>query len=46
VAIVKATTHFEDPEIIAEVSKKLGEAMPGLDIKQIPTEELLAPRGW
>ena len=45
-AIVKATTHFQDPEIIAEVSKKLGEAMPGLDIKQIPTEELLAPRGW
>ena len=45
-AIVKATTHFQDPEIIAEVSKKLGEAMPGLDIKKIPTEELLAPRGW
>jgi pyridoxal 5'-phosphate synthase pdxS subunit len=45
-AIVKATTHFQDPKIIAEVSKKLGEAMPGLDIKQIPTEELLAPRGW
>ena len=45
-AIVKATTHFQDPEIIAEVSKNLGEAMPGLDIKQIPAEELLAPRGW
>ena len=45
-AIVKATTHFQDPAIIAEVSKNLGEAMPGLDIKQIPTEELLAPRGW
>jgi pyridoxal 5'-phosphate synthase pdxS subunit len=45
-AIVKATTHYQDPEIIADVSKKLGEAMPGLDIKQIPTEELLAPRGW
>ncbi|MFC2021858.1 pyridoxal 5'-phosphate synthase lyase subunit PdxS [Chloroflexota bacterium] len=45
-AIVKATTHFQDAEIIAEVSKNLGEAMPGLDIKQIPTEELLAPRGW
>jgi pyridoxal 5'-phosphate synthase pdxS subunit len=39
-AIVKATTHYQDPEIIAEVSKNLGEAMPGLDIKQIPTEEL------
>jgi len=46
VAIVKATTHYNDPEIIAEVSKNLGEAMPGLDIKQIPTEELLAKRGW
>lgn len=45
-AIVKAVTHFKDPEIIAEVSKGLGEAMPGLDIKQIPTEELLASRGW
>jgi len=45
-AIVEATTHFQDPKIIAEVSKNLGEAMPGLDIKQIPTEELLSPRGW
>jgi len=45
-AVVQATTHFQDPKIIAEVSKNLGEAMPGLDIKQIPTEELLAPRGW
>jgi len=45
-AIVAATTHFQDPKIIAEVSKNLGLAMPGLDIKQIPTEELLAPRGW
>jgi pyridoxal 5'-phosphate synthase pdxS subunit len=45
-AIVKATTHYKDPAIIAEVSKNLGEAMPGLDIKQIPSEELLAQRGW
>lgn len=45
-AIVKATTHFKDPEIIAEVSKNLGEAMPGTDIKQLKPEELLAPRGW
>jgi len=45
-AIVEATTHFQDPKIIAEVSKNLGLAMPGLDIKQIPTEELLASRGW
>ena len=45
-AIVKATTHYKDAKIIAEVSKDLGEAMPGLDIKQIPAEELLAKRGW
>ncbi|GAH89625.1 unnamed protein product, partial [marine sediment metagenome] len=46
VAIVKATTHYNDPEIIAEVSKNLGEAMPGLDIRQIPPDKLLATRGW
>jgi pyridoxal 5'-phosphate synthase pdxS subunit len=45
-AIVKATTHYQDPQIIAEVSKNLGAAMPGLDIKQIKPEELLAQRGW
>ena len=45
-AVVKATTHYQDPQVIAEVSKNLGEAMPGLDIKQIPAEELLASRGW
>jgi pyridoxal 5'-phosphate synthase pdxS subunit len=45
-AIVQATTHYHDAKIIAEVSKNLGEAMPGLDIKQIPPEELLAGRGW
>jgi pyridoxal 5'-phosphate synthase pdxS subunit len=45
-AIVKATTHYQDPAIIAEVSKGLGDAMRGLDIKQIPEKELLAPRGW
>ena len=45
-AIVKATTHYQDAAIIAEVSKNLGAAMPGLDIKQIKPEELLAQRGW
>lgn len=45
-AIVKATTHYQDPIIIAEVSKGLGVAMPGLDIKAIPQQELLATRGW
>jgi pyridoxal 5'-phosphate synthase pdxS subunit len=45
-AIVKATTHYQDATIIAEASKGLGVAMPGLDIKMIPPEELLASRGW
>jgi len=45
-AIVKATTHYRDPQIIAEVSKGLGAAMPGLEISSIPKEELLAKRGW
>ena len=45
-AIVKATTHFKDPAIIAEVSKGIGTAMPGHDIKKIPEKDLLAPRGW
>jgi len=45
-AIVKATTHYQDPTIIAEVSKGLGAAMLGLDIKAIPPQELLSPRGW
>jgi pyridoxal 5'-phosphate synthase pdxS subunit len=45
-AIVKATTHYQNPGIIAEVSKNLGEAMPGIDIRQLKQEELLATRGW
>jgi pyridoxal 5'-phosphate synthase pdxS subunit len=45
-AIVKATTHYRDYKIIAEVSKGLGEAMPGIEIKQIPQDQLLASRGW
>jgi pyridoxal 5'-phosphate synthase pdxS subunit len=45
-AIVKATTHYQDPAIVAEVSKGLGASMPGLDIKSIPQQELLSPRGW
>lgn len=45
-AIVKAVTHYNDPKIIAEVSKGLRGAMPGLDMKDIPEEALLAPRGW
>jgi pyridoxal 5'-phosphate synthase pdxS subunit len=45
-AIVKATTHYQDPAILADVSRGLGAAMPGLDIKAIPQQELLSPRGW
>ncbi|AKG53040.1 pyridoxine biosynthesis glutamine amidotransferase synthase subunit [Dehalogenimonas sp. WBC-2] len=45
-AIVKATTHYQDPSIIAEVSEKLGEAMPGLEIGKIDPAQLLARRGW
>jgi pyridoxal 5'-phosphate synthase pdxS subunit len=45
-AIVQATTHYKDPQIIAEVSAGLGEAMRGLEIGSIPKEELLATRGW
>ena len=45
-AIVKATTHYQDPAIITESSRGLGQAMPGLDIKTIPQQELLATRGW
>ena len=45
-AIVKATTHYQDYNVIAEVSKNLGEAMPGIEIKQIPEDQLMASRGW
>jgi pyridoxal 5'-phosphate synthase pdxS subunit len=45
-AIVKATTHFNEPGIIAEVSRGLGEPMRGLEIGQIPEEQILAKRGW
>ncbi|TKJ28218.1 MAG: pyridoxal 5'-phosphate synthase lyase subunit PdxS [Chloroflexi bacterium B3_Chlor] len=45
-AIVEAVTHYNDPGIIAEISKGLGEAMPGLEISEIPEAELLAQRGW
>ena len=45
-AIVQATTHYNDPKIIAEVSRGLGDAMPGLDVRSMPKEELLSVRGW
>jgi pyridoxal 5'-phosphate synthase pdxS subunit len=45
-AIVKAVTHFEDPGILAEVSKGLGEAMVGIGVSGLPEDQRLAARGW
>jgi pyridoxal 5'-phosphate synthase pdxS subunit len=45
-AIVHATTNFEDPSAIAEASGALGEAMPGLDVKELDEQSLLQHRGW
>jgi len=45
-AIVQAVTHFNNPKILAEVSKNLGEPMVGIEISQIPHDQVLAGRGW
>jgi len=45
-AVVKATTHYDNPDILAEVSTGLGEPMRGLELAEIPSEERLANRGW
>ncbi|HEY1352266.1 MAG TPA: pyridoxal 5'-phosphate synthase lyase subunit PdxS [Ktedonobacteraceae bacterium] len=45
-AIVKATTHFQDPDILAEVSRDLGEPMVGRSASTLLPEEQMAPRGW
>ena len=45
-AIVEATTHFEDADIIARVSRNLGEAMVGINISDIPEGERMQERGW
>ncbi len=45
-AIVEATTYYEDPDIIAKVSRNLGEAMVGINIDTLSEEEKLAHRGW
>jgi pyridoxal 5'-phosphate synthase pdxS subunit len=45
-AIVDAVTHYDNPEILAELSKGLGSAMPGLDIRQLDEKEMLSVRGW
>ncbi len=45
-AIVEATTHYRDPDIIARVSRNLGEPMVGRSVSSMPENELLAVRGW
>ena len=45
-AIVEATTHYMDPEVIARVSTGLGKAMPGISVSSLQPKELLATRGW
>ncbi|HXU21760.1 MAG TPA: pyridoxal 5'-phosphate synthase lyase subunit PdxS [Verrucomicrobiae bacterium] len=45
-AIVKATTHYKDPKVVLEASEELGEAMKGLDVRQMDEKDLLQTRGW
>jgi pyridoxal 5'-phosphate synthase pdxS subunit len=45
-AIVRATTHFRDPKVLAEVSQDLDDAMPGLDVRKLAPDEMLQSRGW
>ncbi|MBL8116603.1 MAG: pyridoxal 5'-phosphate synthase lyase subunit PdxS [Anaerolineae bacterium] len=45
-AIVKATTHFRDPAILADVSRNLGEAMVGINVSSLPDTQRMAGRGW
>ena len=45
-AIVAATTHYNDPDVIARASEDLGDAMPGMDVRTMKQEEILAVRGW
>jgi pyridoxal 5'-phosphate synthase pdxS subunit len=45
-AIVEAVSNYNKPDIIAEISKNLGDAMPGIEIESIPKEQLLQERGW
>jgi pyridoxal 5'-phosphate synthase pdxS subunit len=45
-AIVKATTHYKDPKIVLEASEELGEAMRGIDVRQLEEKDLMQTRGW
>ena len=45
-AIVTATTYYSDPQVVAEVSRDLGEAIRGVEIDQIPAGQRMEERGW
>jgi len=45
-AVVKATTHFEDPKAVLEACEELGEAMRGIDVRQLEEKDMLSTRGW
>ncbi|MFQ3548859.1 MAG: pyridoxal 5'-phosphate synthase lyase subunit PdxS [Armatimonadota bacterium] len=45
-AIVDATTHYNDSKMVAELSKGLGDAMEGIDIRQLEEKDMLSTRGW
>src|SRR6184192_272282 len=45
-AIVQATTHYKDPDVLARVSEELGEAMPGIETSKLAEKDLLQTRGW
>ena len=45
-AIVIATTHYKDPDMVAKASEGLGDAMPGIDVATLPEDQLLQTRGW
>jgi pyridoxal 5'-phosphate synthase pdxS subunit len=45
-AIVIATTHYKDPDVVAKASEGLGDAMPGIDVSHLSEDELLQTRGW
>ena len=45
-AIVEATTHFQDPELLAKVSRGLGNPMSGIAVSELKSEQKIAGRGW
>ena len=45
-AIVKATTYYNDPEMLADISRGLGGAMRGIEVNKMPEEQKLEKRGW